>query len=803
MAGDMTFTGQLDGSQTFVKPALSSFAGDVTTFTAGASDGPDSDTRSYFSQPLYVGTSGFYAVEVSSARLANNPAHAPEGDTVIFIYESSFDPNNPLNNIVIANDDIVNNAQYLSRINDAALEQAIKYIIVATSSNAGATGTLGLTINGPGDISLTPTAPSSEEGVIDTRKPFFTEEDSEASGTLITFDGGTLKPETALTVGRAVYVQTVGGSLDTNGTTLTLTGQITGTGQLVVTGGGQVILDGASENEGGYAVENGILRVNGSATGPVMVRTNGVLRGVGRISGATRVIGTLAPGNSPGTMAFAAPVTLSPTAVLSVDIDGTGTGNGAGNYSRIILTGRASVFTADGRLTPVLRGITGSASNTFTPAVGQSFTVVLAEGGVQGHFDVIDQPAVGLPAGSRFEAIYGAQTIRLVVTSASVIAPTSGLTKNQQAVRDAVDAGRPDAGANPGGTAVLYDSLDALSADRLPGAFDQLSGKVHADAMTADLNNRRALGKATATRLEQRRTSRHRQAAAIAAGDGQERGAGTPTPSWQMWGQTLVGRTHNRGDGNASGFVQTTGAVFASADTQPTPDVTIGFGLGYANGTLDGRGGSGEARVNSYQLSAYGQVEAGPAFVEGAVGYGYSAYDTSRAITLGSVRRTAEGEADGHDLFADISVGYRFNLGDLTIEPKAGLRYDRLHRDGFTETGADDLALDVLDRSADALQSSLGAKASRIFRVGDTMVEPEVRLAWTRELLDETAESRLALNGARFDVDGAKTGRDAAVIGFGLSATQGDNLKVMIGSDAQIRREETGFLAFLGARLSW
>ena len=57
---------------------------------------------------------------------------------------------------------------------------------------------------------------------------------------------------------------------------------------------------------------------------------------------------------------------------------------GAGNYSRVIVTGAANTYTAAGTLLPLLRGITGSATNSYTPPIGQDFLVVSAQGGLVG-----------------------------------------------------------------------------------------------------------------------------------------------------------------------------------------------------------------------------------------------------------------------------------------------------------------------------------------------------------------------------------------------------------------------------------
>jgi hypothetical protein len=114
-----------------------------------------------------------------------------------------------------------------------------------------------------------------------------------------------------------------------------------------------------------------------------------------------------------GTLTFTAPVVLTSGSTSEFDIDGTGTG--AGNYSRIIVTGAGNTATVAGVLEPLLRGITGSATNTYSPPIGQLFPVLIAQGGVTGSYASLTQPA-GLPTGTRFDAIYAPLSLTLAVT---------------------------------------------------------------------------------------------------------------------------------------------------------------------------------------------------------------------------------------------------------------------------------------------------------------------------------------------------------------------------------------------------
>ncbi len=236
--------------------------------------------------------------------------------------------------------------------------------------------------------------------------------------------------------------------------------------------------------------------MNGTlATRTLTIAAGGTLRGTGTIDAPATVGGTLRPGNSPGTLTFTQSVVQSATGTLMLDIDGTGTGSGAfGNYSRVVVTGIGS-YTAGGALAPVLRGITGSANNTFTPTLGQRFTVVTAAGGVTGNFASLVQPSTGLGAGTRFDVSYGANTIDLFVTPASFanLSALGGVvTRNRAAVGGALDVLRGPAGpALTGDTAAVINALYGLPVGGMGAALDQMAGTVHGDAMTAALSANR------------------------------------------------------------------------------------------------------------------------------------------------------------------------------------------------------------------------------------------------------------------------------------------------------------------------
>ena len=150
----------------------------------------------------------------------------------------------------------------------------------------------------------------------------------------LTFNSGTLLALADIGSTRPVVMESGGGTVDANGFTVSLGGSLTANGPLATIG--SVLLGGNVSVGSAFTVSNGLLSINGVLQAPSLtVAAGATLRGIGTIDAPTTVAGTLAPGNSPGTLHVTAPVTLLPSSLTQFDIDGTGTGTGAGNYSRV------------------------------------------------------------------------------------------------------------------------------------------------------------------------------------------------------------------------------------------------------------------------------------------------------------------------------------------------------------------------------------------------------------------------------------------------------------------------------------
>ncbi len=105
-------------------------------------------------------------------------------------------------------------------------------------------------------------------------------------------------------------------------TTTTVAPDIGGPGGLVKSGDGTLKLNDScvAAHGGGTTVSAGSLIVNGSITGAASVAVGGTLGGKGVLNGTTSVLGTIAPGDTAGTLTTSAPISFGGGSSLAIDI---------------------------------------------------------------------------------------------------------------------------------------------------------------------------------------------------------------------------------------------------------------------------------------------------------------------------------------------------------------------------------------------------------------------------------------------------------------------------------------------------
>jgi outer membrane autotransporter protein len=538
---------------------------------------------------------------------------------------------------------------------------------VTFNAHGDMSGTGGLVKRGGGTLVVSGTNTFSGGTLIDGGVIKIDSGSSLGTGVIL-LHGGTLQTVETLGTGQTVLVSGNSGVNVDGGKTAELSGQVLTDGSagcFIKNGKGTLNMTGTATLSNGTCVQDGMLRANGELTSQVQVDHPGTLRGVGLVKGSVNVEGTLAPGNSPGTLSVAGAVTMHKGSTLQVDIDGLGTGAGKGNYSRLLTGGS---FTAAGTLAPLLRGITGNASNTFTPALGEVYTVVEAAGGVKGRFDALQQPTAGLADNTRFQVFYvGGKAVQLFVTPASYASLLDGVNGNTVRLGGAVDrmVAAQDAGVGSDGQRDLLFTLAGLRAAQLPQVMQALAGETHVQV-----------------------AAMAREAGLGLAGDVAQHLAESPLDQGghadRAWATVSQGGYRALSDAQASGFQSQQSRASAGLDAYRGDAVQWGVGLAHTEARLENVPASGNVRGNGALL--YGELAAGAALLDGSASWSKDRWSTRRADPLAPASSLSS-QADGHSMVASVTARFPLQHQGMHVEPYVQALWQRVDRDGFAETG--------------------------------------------------------------------------------------------------------------------
>lgn len=240
----------------------------------------------------------------------------------------------------------------------------------------------------------------------------------------------------------------------------------------------------------------------------------------------------------------------------------------------------------------------------------------------------------------------------------------------------------------------------------------------------------------------------------------QDPGGGTSTPASEPfdtgsspWGVFVNGRI-SIGDApntrRQAGYDFETEGLTAGVDYQLNERFVIGGALGYLRSDTELGGGRGEIDVEGLSLSGYFTFYRQRFYIDGIVGFGRNEYQTSRVIVLprafrGSSRLVARADPDGNQLSANIGAGYDLLTGAVSLQGFVRVAYTRAEIDAYSEQGAGPLSLTFGDQEQDSLLTEAGVELSYPFSFGWGVLQPSLRLAYLRELADDSRDFEVGL----------------------------------------------------------
>ncbi|MDP9971757.1 outer membrane autotransporter protein [Variovorax paradoxus] len=579
-----------------------------------------------------------------------------------------------------------------------------------------------------------------------------------------TYTGGTtINGASTLQLGSGGTSGSVAGNVVNDGTfvfnranRLDLGGDISGSGVIRQIGTGMTNLTGNSAAfAGATTVEAGTLAVNGALGGSMNVLAAGRLQGSGSVGGTT-VAGTVAPGNSIGTLSVNGNFAQQAGSTYQVEVDPAST---ASDLLRV--SGSASI--ASGARLQVVRTGNGSFG------IGTRYTVLSADGGVIGTYNLTGDTE---SAFVRVTDSYDANHVYLLAQKTrSFTEPAT--TPNQVAVGGALES-LP--GANPLSTAVAWLPNDFAARD----ALNQLSADIHASSKTAALEDSRFVREAAIDRL---------RSAACAPGSAaptpQQAGTACTPEDGQArssWGQVFGSWGRIDSDGNAAKLKRDIGGFFVGADTGIGAGWRVGALGGYSRASADTSTSNSSSKTDSYHLGVYGGTQWGATALRLGASHSWSKTDTSRSAAFAGFNDTLTGKYDSTTTQVFGEVGHRLAMGSATLEPFAGLAHVTLKSDAFMEHGGF-AALYGHGGSIDATFSTLGVRAS--MQASESM-KLRGMLGWRHAFGDTVPTSTHSFGGSLpFTIAGVPLAKNVAVLEAGVETQLRPNLALSASYSGQ------------------
>ncbi|UNK41085.1 S8 family serine peptidase [Luteimonas sp. S4-F44] len=403
---------------------------------------------------------------------------------------------------------------------------------------------------------------------------------------------------------------------------------------------------GVVDGQSGAILGRGVAVVNGTVEGgQTRVEALGTLGGSGTL-GDTWVAGTIAPGNSIGTLVVDGDYVQTADATLVAELQPP-------NLADLLsVTGSATLYGG----TLVASRLPG------TYLLGQQYRIVSAQGGVTGTFDTVDTSA--LSPFLSLSLLYGPNAIDVGVARGAALA-TAAQTGNQRATAAALDALPDDQG--------LLVPLTQLGEAGARNAFDQLSGEIHASAQQILIDSGRLVRDAALAR-----------ASAGHDGFGGLRDADANTGAW-----VEVHRQGGRvgGDGNAARAQYNGTAALVGIDRQFDGGWRVGAFGGVGSTDFDVRSRASKGDADTRHVGVYGSQTWDGLGLRVGYTYAWHELDVERDVAFAGFADGVHGRYDATAWQAFAELGYRFGNERWELEPYLQYAHVELDHDGFVEDG--------------------------------------------------------------------------------------------------------------------
>ncbi|WP_268906686.1 MULTISPECIES: autotransporter outer membrane beta-barrel domain-containing protein [Alphaproteobacteria] len=161
---------------------------------------------------------------------------------------------------------------------------------------------------------------------------------------------------------------------------------------------------------------------------------------------------------------------------------------------------------------------------------------------------------------------------------------------------------------------------------------------------------------------------------------------------------------------DSMGFDYNSWSASVGGDVKLSDTLLLGSAFGFTSGSANVDGGVGSLDADTYSFTGYfGSNWANGFYLDGALGYAFSDYNSSRTVSIGAINNTYEGDTTGHSILARVQAGYDYENDGWKIGPVGDLSIVHTKVGDFTEAGGG-VALNVGSQDISSVQGGFGLR---------------------------------------------------------------------------------------------
>ena len=531
--------------------------------------------------------------------------------------------------------------------------------------------------------------------------------------------------------------------LSVNSGEATHAGLLIGSVPLVKQGAGRLRLSADIMGYSGLATVNeGALAVDRQFSGSVQVNRGARLEGTGQV-GPTTVLGggTLAPGNSIGSLSIQGDLVLKDEARLEVEISALGKADFIQVSGKALLAGDVVALAQSGDW---------QASTRYTILrAEQGFATSDRFAGVNSNFAFLD-PSLD----------YDGNQVYLTLTRNDTAFDEAAETPTEKHVADAIEADKPDDGA-PSATPTLYDQIVVLDEPVARRAFGQLSGSWAASVQSSLLDDSRFIRQAVLRHA-------HSSAPRVVTSDSSVTAQSDEPRFWSDAFYSSANRAAWHGTPADERNIQ---GIALGLSQRLSRHWRAGGFLGVQHSRLWRSGSMAHAGIGSTHagLSLAADWD-NWRFTLGAA-HTWHTIDSQRRVAFANLHENLQSRyrAGSSQVFGEFSWPLAIGL----VEPFVRLALIQSRIQGYSEQGSA-AALDVRPAQPSVLISTAGMKLTQLIETPQGATRVQGLLAWRHANGDVHPASRQSFRNSvsqrEFESDGQPLARQGWLLELGMHA---------------------------------